>query len=56
MKNNVSIWVLILFSILFSMTSVAEKLTVVFGEKLAPWVLSDTNEGIIIDIRSNVML
>jgi polar amino acid transport system substrate-binding protein len=50
MKNKVSLSVLMLFSILFSMTSAAEKLTVVFGEKLAPWVLADTDEGIIIDI------
>ncbi|MDP5133281.1 MAG: transporter substrate-binding domain-containing protein [Paraglaciecola sp.] len=32
-----------------------EKITVAFGEILAPWVLADTNTGIIIDIFDSAM-
>ncbi len=32
-----------------------KKLTVVFGGKLAPWVLSETNEGITVDILKATM-
>ena len=32
-----------------------EKITVAFGEKLAPWVLAETNQGIIVDIFEAAM-
>tara|TARA_R110000737_G_scaffold22022_2_gene40632 strand:- start:13946 stop:14761 length:816 start_codon:yes stop_codon:yes gene_type:complete len=38
-----------------SAVNASEKITVAFGEKLAPWVLSDTNQGIIVDIISAAM-
>lgn len=34
----------------------AEKITVVFGEVLAPWVLVDTNQGIIVDLIEAAMV
>tara|TARA_R110000751_G_scaffold102527_1_gene197146 strand:+ start:204 stop:1010 length:807 start_codon:yes stop_codon:yes gene_type:complete len=55
LKSIVKTSMLILFSIFFSVSNAAEKLTVVFGGKLAPWVLSDTNEGIIIDLLKATM-
>lgn len=36
--------------LLFSVSNASKKLTAVFGGTLAPWVLSVTNEGIIIDL------
>ena len=38
-----------------SLVQASEKITVAFGEKLAPWVLSETNEGIIVDIIEAAM-
>jgi|TARA_R110000765_G_scaffold160293_1_gene264456 polar amino acid transport system substrate-binding protein len=55
MKSINIIWVVMLLSLLFNAANAAEKLTVVFGGKLAPWVLSDTNEGIIIDLLKATM-
>lgn len=55
LKLIVNTSVLILFSLFFSVSSATEKLTVVFGGKLAPWVLSETNEGIIIDLLKATM-
>jgi len=55
LKSIVNISVLMLFSIFFNVSHATEKLTVVFGGKLAPWVLSETNEGIIIDLLRATM-
>lgn len=49
-KSIVRTCVVLLFLVFFNVSNAAEKLTVVFGGTLAPWVLSDTNEGIIIDL------
>lgn len=48
--------VVLLPSLFFSASNASEKLTVVFGGTLAPWVLSDTNEGIIIDLLKATMM
>lgn len=39
----------------FSSAQAAKKITVAFGEVLAPWVLADTNRGIIIDLFDTAM-
>lgn len=46
-------WVTLLF--LSSSVYGAKKITVVFGEVLAPWVLADTNQGIVVDIFTEAM-
>lgn len=54
-KLLVRSWVVLLLTLFFSVSNASEKLTVVFGATLAPWVLSDTNEGIIIDLLKATM-
>ncbi|WP_259365453.1 ABC transporter substrate-binding protein [Colwellia sp. BRX10-3] len=54
MKSLVITSAVLLFSF-SSLVSASEKITVAFGEKLAPWVLSETNEGIIVDIIEAAM-
>ena len=43
------------FLLFGNVVSAAEKITVAFGEVLAPWVLVDTNEGIIVDLLKAAM-
>lgn len=43
------------FSFLSFSVSAKEKITVAFGNALAPWVIPETNEGIIIDIIEETM-
>jgi polar amino acid transport system substrate-binding protein len=43
------------FLLFGNVASAAEKITVAFGEVLAPWVLVDTNEGIIVDLLEAAM-
>lgn len=45
----------LLFFLFISVSNANEKLTIAFGGSLAPWVLPETNEGIIIDILKATM-
>jgi polar amino acid transport system substrate-binding protein len=57
LKFNIIILLLFLNALLSisSPAKAAEKIKVAFGEVLAPWVLSETNRGIIIDIFDSAM-
>jgi polar amino acid transport system substrate-binding protein len=50
-KSSLSVALLLLANATHS----AEKITVAFGEVLAPWVLADTNQGIIVDLFQAAM-
>lgn len=43
------------FLLFIGVTSASQKITVAYGEVLAPWVLADTNKGIIIDVFEAAM-
>jgi polar amino acid transport system substrate-binding protein len=50
-KFLLSFWLLLLTSVTYA----GEKLTVAFGEVMAPWVMANTDEGIIIEILRGAM-
>jgi len=56
LKSTVITPALLLLLAFAKMANAGEKITVAFGEKLAPWVLSDNDEGIIIDIIEATMM
>jgi polar amino acid transport system substrate-binding protein len=43
------------FLFLVNALNSAEKITVAFGEVLAPWVLADTNQGIVVEVFAAAM-
>jgi len=45
----------LLFVLLVHTANSAEKITVAFGEILAPWIIVDSNQGIIVDIIEAAM-
>jgi len=47
--------VAILFLLVINVANSAKKVTVAFGEVLAPWLLVDTNRGIIVDLLEATM-
>jgi len=51
---KVSFFVLMLLG--FSPNCLAEKLTVAFGSTLAPWVMSESHDGILIELISEAMV
>ena len=45
----------LLILLLLSSNCLAEKLTVAFGNTIAPWVMAESNDGIVIDLISEAM-
>lgn len=43
------------FLLFFGAANAAKKITVTFGEVLAPWVLVDNNKGIVVDLFTALM-
>ncbi|WP_299078343.1 transporter substrate-binding domain-containing protein [uncultured Paraglaciecola sp.] len=55
-KLLITMWVSILFLLVINNADAKEKITVAFGEVLAPWVLSDSNRGILVDMFEAAMV
>jgi len=54
-KPLACLFVTLPFLLIFGAAHAAKKITVAFGEVLAPWVLVDNNEGIVVDIFTAAM-
>jgi polar amino acid transport system substrate-binding protein len=55
LQTIIKTFVAVLFLFVFKGGHTAEKITVAFGEVLAPWILVDTNQGIIVDLIEAAM-
>jgi polar amino acid transport system substrate-binding protein len=53
--NKALIFVVFVFLIILGRAVASETISVAFGEVQAPWVLAESNEGIIVDIFSSAM-
>jgi polar amino acid transport system substrate-binding protein len=54
-KILVKLFIAVPFLLMVNTANSAKKITVVFGELLAPWVLVDTDQGIIVDLFEAAM-
>jgi polar amino acid transport system substrate-binding protein len=54
-QKIISSSIALLFLLVVKVGHTAEKITVVFGKVQAPWVLADTNQGIIVDLLEAAM-
>lgn len=50
LSKILKVYILLLLLLMNTSAFGAKKITVVFGEVLAPWVMADTNKGIVVDI------
>jgi polar amino acid transport system substrate-binding protein len=55
LKISVKLFLAFSFLLLSHVTNSAEKITIGFGEIIAPWVLPDDNRGIIVDVIDAAM-